>query len=516
MLYLQGEIMTAKKHKGLRILKHIVRFFLVPIIIILNIYIYFFLFVELREFPYLYVLMQILGVVFVLEIYNNNQNISYKLTWTIFILAIPFSGAMFYLLFGGGKTIPNRKNRKIIKYMEDKIPQNDLIDEIDDKVTKKLCRHLYENTKFPLYKNTNQIFISDGKKKFDMMFEELNKAQDFIFMEYFIVSRGEIFNKLKDILLKKAEQGVKIKFIYDAVGSGGTLRKKDLEDLKNHQNISIVPYNPLGYNISLAINYRDHRKICIVDGRVCFVGGINLADEYANIKNRFGHWRDNALMIEGDAVKSYMALFSINWYMSTKEPLSINSYENKHDIINDNYVFPFGDGPTNDLNPTYSLFFDMISNANEYIYISTPYLIIDKVFIQALSSAAKSGVDVRILLPHIPDKKLVFKITQSHYGKLLEDGVKIYEFEPGFNHAKNIIVDGKYGYVGTSNIDYRSMFLHFECGNFMVDDKCIKDIYDNFIEDLDKSILIDCKTWKKRSIFSKMLGFILQIVSPLL
>jgi cardiolipin synthase len=254
----------------------------------------------------------------------------------------------------------------------------------------------------------------------------------------------------------------------------------------------------------------------IVDGNLAFVGGINIADEYIHEKTRFGIWRDNGMKILGDATYNYLLMFASMWYMSTKEMLDIKKYKSELKLeIQKGYIFPFSDGPINRINPAYDLFLKLINNAKEKIYISTPYLVIDNLFLKAISDQAKSGLDVYVLVPEIPDKKLVYMMTENNYKKLIEAGVKVYKYKDGFNHAKTLIIDGKYSVIGTINTDYRSMFLHFECGNFLIDTPVVKEIEEDYLKAIDKSILVKQEDMKKINLFKKIFSFLLSIFSPL-
>ncbi len=475
------------------------------------------MFFEIRRYQLVYVIVNVIGYICVFRIYSKQMNSSYKMLWIIIILTLPFAGAMFYLLYGNSRGIPTRKSQKILNYLEHKIPSNNVLQEVKDIDSDiyKMAKYINTATGFPLYKNTEVSFFNETKHKHNELLNRLKKAKKFIFIEYFIVSDGNVLDDIIKILEEKGNEGIEIKFCYDDIGSNQVLKKDTIKRLSLIPNLQITSYEPLGININPGINFRDHRKLVIIDGEVCFVGGDNLADEYVNLIERFGYWRDNSVMLIGDAVGSFTVLFAQIWYMSTKETIDINRYVVKSSVINDSYVMPFGDGPVTQENVSYNLFRLMIGASKKTLYISTPYFIIDKDFISLIILAVKSGVDVKILLPHIPDKKGVFMMSRAHYGDILKAGGKIYEFSPGFNHAKNVIIDNM-AFIGTVNIDYRSLFLHFECGTIITHDKVVEQMKEDFLSAIEKSEEITLEKWEKRSLTSKVLTTFLNILSPLL
>ena len=376
---------------------------------------------------------------------------------------------------------------------------------------------LQNSTGFPSYSSSNAIFYKDTLDKHKSMIEDFKKAKRYIFLEFFIISDGNLLEEVIEVFQKKGEEGVEIYVIYDDVGSKPSLKRKTINRIKNIPNLHINAFSPFGVNINPAINYRDHRKIVVIDGKIAYTGGDNLADEYIHLKERFGKWRDNSIKIEGEAVVNFVLLFLEMWYISSKETLKVEDYMPKEieHFNNGSLIMPFGDGPTYLSNPTYSLFLNMISSAEQKIYISTPYFIIDKSFINSIVRALKRGVEVVLLLPHVPDKKGVFYMTRGHYDEILRAGGKIYEFTEGFTHAKNMFVDSKYAYIGTSNLDYRSLFLHFECGVFLVDDISIVEMEKDFVETIEVSKRITYESWKDRPFYQKVIAHLLSFFSPL-
>lgn len=462
----------------------------------------------------LYLAIEGVGLILVLHIIHKPILTSYKLTWSILILILPLPFSLFYALNSSSRRLPRRKQRKINAELEKYNIGNGVIDELA-LLDSKAVRYA-KVLNYPVYKDTIYTFLSDGRVKFDDLFIELKRAKKFIFIETFILSDGYILSQLLPILEQKGEEGIEIKIIYDDLGSKATLKNKTIKRITNIPNCQITNYNPLGLNINPAFNYRDHRKITIIDGRIAYCGGDNYADEYAHLKNRFGFWRDNCGKYEGEAVSSFTAMFIEMWYMSTKTILKLENYYKKSEISrNSSFVIPFGDGPSSPTQYSYDVFRALITSADKTLYISTPYLVIDNGILESIVLAAKSGVDVRILMPGIPDKKTAFYLARSHYRDILNAGGKIYEYTKGFNHAKNIIVDNKYAFIGTVNMDYRSMFLHYECGAVVLLDDEIHRMQEDYLKACEESHQITYEEWKKRPWWQRVISYFLYLFAPL-
>lgn len=507
-------------------IKRIIKAILFIVFFLIQIFIYYILIFGVYNaygypwFDKFYLLIVLISFIFVLKIYNNDMNISYKLTWTILILVVPIFGITIYTFYGNGKLIPNKKNKEIRKYIGNKITYNNpnKLLNTNDSTTYKLIKGITNSSGYPYYDDSKIEFFSDTTLKHERVLNDLKSAKKYIFLDFFIVSNGSLLDELIEVLKIKGKEGVKIYFIYDDVGSKLSLKSSTIKKIKEIDNLYLKSFSPIDYKFNPVANYRDHRKIIVVDGKIAYTGGDNLADEYVHKKEKYGKWRDNSIRIEGNAAKSFVYLFLELWYMSSEEILDINPFLEIEQVSykTNSYIQPFGDGPTYKSNPAHSLFLNMISSANKKIYISTPYFIIDKGFINNIVRAIKSGVEVIILLPHIPDKKTVFYITRSHYGEILKAGGKIYEYSEGFNHAKNVIVDSKYAYVGSSNFDYRSFYLSFECGVFFAHDDAIIDMEKDFLSTLTNSEEINYEKWKRRPLYQKLIGFFLSFISPLL
>lgn len=466
----------------------------------------------------IYYIIQGIALLVVLHIIHKPILTSYKLTWSILIFLLPLPFILLYYLNHRSRRLPKGKHKKINQVLSKYIISNGVIDEVSNTHPKvaKIAKIINSCHNEPLYKNTKFTFLEDGDIKFKDFIEELKLAKKYIFIETFIIADGELLKELLPILKEKGKNGVEIKILYDDLGSKTVLKPKTIKELTLIPNCEITNYNPLGLNINPAFNYRDHRKIIVIDGKIAYCGGDNLADEYIHKKERFGFWRDNCGKYEGEAVTTFVGLFLEMWYLSTKIVLDINKYIGKTNVINEeSFVMPFGDGPSNNADPGYDLFRGLTTFANKTLYISTPYLIIDDAIIENIVLSARSGIDVRILLPAIPDKKTAFYLAKQRYGQILKAGGKIYEFTPGFNHAKNIIVDSETAFIGTINMDYRSLFLHYECGAVIFLDKEIKKMNDDFISACNKSHLVTYDEWKKRPWWQKFIAYILYILSPM-
>lgn len=505
------------ERKSTKTWKRVIAFFISLFLLAVQLILLYYSFKSIYHIQWLYILIQAIGLLIVFVIYQNaNMSNSYKLTWTILILAVPIYGTTLYILVKNSQHLPKRRIKKITQNVYSSIQDNNVNEVTGDTNATKYISFLKKDTNYNAYNNSKINFFNNGKPLFDDILEALKNAKEYIFLEYFIVVEGILFNQLYEILKQKCAEGVKVRFLYDDVGSVGGLKIKKRRELEKINNLEIVAFAPLGTNMNPMINYRDHRKICVIDGSVGYIGGANIADEYANYIKRFGYWRDNGVKIYGEAVNNLVAMFIETWYMSTREVLSYKDYVKQHEVYHlNNCIQPFGDGPMSLNNISYDLFASMFSKSNSYIYISTPYFIIDDNMIKVLVMAIKMGVDVRILIPGIPDKKTTYALTMAHLGEILEAGGKIYKYTPGFNHAKNIIIDDKYAFCGTINIDYRSLFLHYECGALIINDPEILKIKDDFLRACEESELLTYTKWRKRNIFQRIIAFIFRVFSPL-
>mgnify|MGYP003316051485 CR=1 FL=1 len=465
----------------------------------------------------------VLGITFTIMIINTNQHMAYKFAWCVVILFFPCFGVLLYLFFSGNRISKHQKRK--LQNMDNTIARNTgdkraVIDELEksDPDAARQVKYILTSSECPPYTDCDVTYFPSGEDMFGPLIEEIKKARKYIFLEYFIIGDGEMWSAIHSILLQKVKEGVDVRVIYDDVGSMFSV-DQHFYDIMNAEGIRCHVFNKVKPVLSGRSNNRDHRKICSIDGKVAFTGGINLADEYINKIVRFGYWKDTALMIKGEAAWSLTVLFLNMWEhldkVDKKERGDYAKYKPTEPYIGTGrgVIEPYTDDPYTYQNVGEHVYLNMIASAKKYIWIMTPYLITDEQMETALSLAAKSGVDVRIITPGIPDKKLVKMTTESHYQKLINNGVKIYEFEPGFIHAKNFLVDGKYATVGTINLDFRSLYLHFECGAWMCDTDCIKDIEADFNDTFSKCRQIE--EWKTGRL-QRMFYGVLEIIAPLL
>ena len=434
------------------------------------------------QFTYANLIIRAAAIVLVLVIANKWENPANKLSWTFLILLSPILGIMLYFLFGrSGLT--------------------------------KDWGH------FPVYRNTATKYYESGEAMFPDMLAALESAEHFIFLEYFIIEEGHMFHQIEDILEKKVKEGVEVRLIYDDVGCIGTLPPRYYKQLQK-KGIKCAAFNPFRPLLSVIMNNRDHRKIFVVDGAVGFTGGINLADEYINEVKRFGYWKDTGVRIEGEAVWSLTSMFLSMWnyIVHSTEDYSrfMPAQHQKAPFENDGFVQPYGDSPLDHENVGENIYLNIINRAKNYVYIFTPYLIIDHEMLTALCNAAKDGVDVRIVTPGIPDKKMIFLLTQSYYAPLIQSGVKIYQYTPGFIHAKCFVCDDEIATVGSVNLDFRSLYLHFECGVFFYRSAVVAQVKEDCLNTFACSEQMTAEFCRNRPVPVRLLQSVLRLLAPLL
>lgn len=476
-------------------------------------------------YTYSYFIFLGLGIALSLYIYNRDINPSYKLAWIFVILSFPLFGVMFYIFFGNSHSGDRLRKRMMLYSDESKVllPQDDELMAAlhrDDPAAEKQAKYLYDYSGYPVYSGTSATYFPTGEEKFAAMLEKLEKAERFIFLEYFIIADGKMWGTVLDILERKVKEGVDVRLIYDDVGCLLTLPYKYNEEMER-RGIKCRVFNPFRPIWSAKMNNRDHRKILVIDGHTAFTGGINLADEYINAYEKYGHWKDSAVMLRGAGVWSFTEMFLTMWSFLEKDSREDHRKfkprpEDIRDIRGKGVVVPFTDSPLDDEPVGENVYLNIINSAEKYVYITTPYLVIDNEMQTALVLAAKSGVDVRIITPHIPDKWFVFAVTRAHYRKLLRYGIKIYEYTPGFIHAKNWVSDDKAAVVGTINLDFRSLYLHFECAAWMYRSECIPDIKRDYLETLKQCQEITYSDCIHINIFRRIGRAILRLFAPMM
>lgn len=446
-----------------------------------------------------------------------------KMIWIVLLIVTPTLGVLMYLYikFQIGSFVLKKRLKKIDNRSERYLNQDEKI--INDltyinKNVASLAKYVDKYNGCPIYRNTTVDYFPCGEEMYKSIIEQLEEAKHFIFLEYFIIERGKVWNSILRVLEKKVQQGVEVRVMYDGLC---TFTKLDIGYYKKLRNkgIKSKPFAPARPFLTSQQNNRDHRKILVIDGKVAFTGGINLADEYMNVIDKFGYWKDTAIMLKGDAAKSLTLQFLQMWNVSTKSIESFGKYLNvKNDQLttDSGYVMAYCDDPFSDERIGESVYHDVINSSTRYCYIVSPYLVLDNITINALTFAAKRGVDVKLIMPGIPDKKYAYCLARTYYEELLKAGVEIYEYIPGFTHAKMFVSDDEKATVGTVNLDYRSLYLHFENGCFIYRDKSIariKDDFDDMINQSRKVTLLQCKN---RPLYYKIFGRLLRLIAPIM
>lgn len=471
--------------------------------------------------PYFYIAMFVTQIFCVLKIINSEENPDYKIPWLLFVLVVPVAGFMIYFMF-----YDRRLSKRYVKRIK-KIHSQQIHTE-DKEALAKLRREdkqAYLNANLlcklagtHVYQNTDTKYFDMGEKLFAAMLEDLKKAEKFIFMEYFIIEEGIFWNSILEVLKEKAAKGVEVRVIYDDIGCMTTLPGNYYKILQSY-GIKAVSFSRLKGQANNEFNNRSHRKITVIDGKVGYTGGVNIADEYINEVEKFGLWKDVGIRMEGEAVPQLTSIFLADYEMNVRTPVAEFApyFKDGITVKNEGYLVPFGDGPS----PMFkyrvaqTMLMNMLSQANDYVYMMSPYLIIDNELCQAIENAALRGVDVRIITPHIPDQKLIFMMTRSYYKRLMDAGVKIYEFEPGFVHAKVYLSDDKYAIVGTINLDYRSLVHHFENGVWMYKHDVLEQVKEDMNETMRQSIMIE-EEMIKDTLAQRFVRAVVRTVSPML
>ena len=471
--------------------------------------------------PYFYILIYITVVVIILKIIASDENPDYKIPWIVAVIALPIVGMMLYFMFSKRK-LPNKIIKKLqiidqqINYQKSDCNFEAL--KIENELLASQALNLCELSKTNLYKNNIVKYYPLGEDMFKDILNKLKEANEFIFLEYFIIDQGIFWNSILDILKEKASNGVEVRVIYDDIGCMSTLPGNYYKKLKEY-NIDAIPFSKLRGTADGEFNNRSHRKILVIDGIIGFTGGVNIGDEYINEIVRFGHWKDTGLMIKGNSVNELTRLFLIDYYLNNKkiQYFEFDKYYRYQDLEEKvNYIIPFGDGPK----PIYEknvgkiAIMNLLNHATKYVYISTPYLIVDNEIMRCIENASLRGVDVRIIIPGIPDKKLVYELTKSSAEVLIKSNVKVYQYDLGFNHAKQYIADDKVGIIGTINLDYRSLTHHFENGVWIYDNEFIGEMKKDFNDIFNKSSLLN-KNISKSNIFKRIIRVLLKMLSPL-
>ncbi len=503
-------------------LSGIFRAVIVCILVLIQFGLIIYLSYKLREYTvYIYSFIQILSILIIIILVNDNRNVSYKISWICIIAAFPLTGHIMYMLWGNNRVkkldkIVLKKLAKGYEYLEQDFS---IVEDFDDRYPDMLRMTTYlHSNHFPLYKNNQVDYYPMAEEAFEAIFEEIDKAEKYILVNFFIVGEGALWDRMHQSLLSKINNGVKVLFLYDDFGAMLRTHRNFKKNLES-EGFEVRAFNPVyRYTDKLYMNYRSHQKIVVIDGNVGFTGGMNLADEYVNLVNRFGVWKDNAVKITGDAVWGLTVAFLQMWEASDASSSVDYEYFRPTRSFPGSKVFcqVITDGPANNpRNPMEDFYKQMIYHAKKVLYITTPYLIIEDDMRDALATAAAGGVDVRIITPFIPDKKNVKVLTVYNYGGLLAAGVRIFEYKPGFIHAKTMLSEDS-AIVGTMNMDYRSFHLHYECGVWICNHEVIGAIKDDLVKTMEECHEVTLEEWKKRPFYIKIYEKILNLFSTLM
>lgn len=462
-----------------------------------------------------------LAVIMVLILLMSRSNPSVKLTWLIIIMVLPVFGALLYAYTKsdlGHRALDERVKqiKKVTTYTAPELPAAEALRQKDGGAAS-LCDYLSRRG-YPVYDDSAVTYFPTGEEKWNALLQQLEQAKKFIFLEYFIIAEGVMWQSVLDILARKVAEGVEVRLMYDGTCEFVHLPIGYLEELQK-RGIKCKVFSPLRPFVSTHYNYRDHRKIVVIDGCVAFTGGVNLADEYINVEERFGHWKDTAVMIRGEAADSFTRMFLQLWDLDERRLSDYSRYlhcTGSVPVEAQGFVAPYGDSPLDQDPVGKRVYMDILNRSQRYVHIMSPYLILDGEMETALKFAAERGVDVSLILPGIPDKKIPYGLAFTHYASLMESGVKIYEYVPGFVHAKVFVCDDCEATVGTVNLDYRSLYHHFECGAYLYGVECIGQIEEDFAETLKKCRRVTHQTLRKGNFLRRVRGFLFKGLAPLL
>ena len=473
----------------------------------------------------------VLSAVVLIHIISDEENSSIKLSWVVPILIFPVFGTLFYLFIKlqPGTFLINRRIQELGKQMDPYLVQKEEVLEKYNSLSRSggnLVHYMNRYGKFPVYDNTAGTYFPLGDEYYTALLRELKAAKKYIFMEYFIVEPGIMWNSILEILEEKAGEGVEVRFMYDGMGCLNLL-PYDYPKQMEAKGIRCKAFAPIKPALSTYQNNRDHRKICVIDGHTAFTGGVNLADEYVNQKVRFGHWKDSGVMIKGEAVTSFAMMFLHLWGIKEAEPenydrflydgegRSMQSLKEFPDSMEPaGFVMPYADSPMDGENVGEQVYLDILGNARRYVHIMTPYLILDDITLAALKYAAKRGVETIIIMPHIPDKLYAYLLARSYYEELLKAGVRIFEYTPGFIHSKSFVSDDEEAVVGTINLDYRSLYLHFECAAYFYRNPVVQEVEQDFEETLKVCQEITLESCRKYPFWRRFAGRALRLFAP--
>ncbi len=497
---------------------------ILAVLVLLQVFVFSSTITYLRDYAqYIYGLFGVLEIVSVIYIINSKSNPAFKITWILLIFILPVVGTAFYLFMKimPGTGFIERRLADLTNDTRDYMKQDEDTLEalrVSKPANANLAHYLSKQVNFPVHRNTSVKYLPSGEAKFEEIKKQLRQAKNFIFMEYFIIEEGEMWDAILDILKEKVKEGVEVRFMYDGMCSLSKVPYGYDKEIRKY-GIKCKMFSPVRPILSSYQNNRDHRKICVIDGKVGFTGGINLADEYINRVERFGHWKDTAILLEGEAVQNLTILFLQMWNISQKSQEEYLKYLTPKSLVFKRelgFVLPYGDSPFDKEIIGEQVYFHILNHAKKYVHIMTPYLILDNEMLTTLKFAAKCGIEVIIIMPHVPDKWYAFILAKTYYEELMEAGVQIYEYTPGFIHAKVFVSDNDTATVGTINLDYRSLYHHFENGVFVYNNQVVWDIERDFQETLAKCEKVSLTRLKSRSLLERVAGRVLRLVAPLM
>lgn len=465
--------------------------------------------------------MGILAIIVIFCIYGKKGNFEYKFRWVIIVAVTPIIGTCLYFLLGeiNGTSVIKKKFAKIKAHTESSLSDKDgVLEDLKNKNHELYGQayYLQKFANFPVYKNSDVKYFGDTRDALDSLLEDLDSAERYIFMEYHAIEDATVWHKIEAILERKASAGIDVRIVFDDIGSMAFIDRSFVRRLKK-KNVDCRSFNPMIPVISVFMNNRDHRKITVVDGKVAYTGGYNIADEYFNITHPYGQWKDSGIKVQGDAVNSFIAIFMQIWNLTQR------TYENPKDymleecgVSGQGYVIPYCDSPLDNDDIGKDVYLNLLKSAKKYVYITTPYLIVDEETKNEIILCAKRGVDIRIVTPGIPDKKFVYSITRSYYYDLAVSGVRIYEYTPGFLHAKQFLCDDEIATVGTVNLDFRSLFLHFENGCLFAECDAVNDVKKDFEKMFEESLEVTDEAKQKAKLSVRFKRKAVQLLGPLL
>ncbi|MBQ9744756.1 MAG: cardiolipin synthase [Clostridia bacterium] len=464
-------------------------------------------------FVYYLIISYAVAVVLGLRIINKRTNMGYKIGWLLLLLVVPLFGAFLYVTING-EGLHSVKIRKLAKIHNSgtDMPDCETVAELDCDSARLQSEYIRKYTLSAPVRNTKSLYFSSGEEFFDSLLKDLRTAEHHIYMEYFILKAGYMWNEIKNVLVEKSRQGVDVRIIVDDFGGIDKIGRRERKELKEN-GIRLKFFNPFVPVISGLLNNRDHRKICVIDTKTAYCGGVNIGDEYINLDEKFGYFKDSGIAMYGEAAYTFEVFFLTLWEYITGEKFKLEKPQFQE--LDYGVFHPYTDSPVDREYVSKNIYMNMINRAEKYVYISTPYFVVDDEMLTSILNSAKSGVDVRIIVPHIPDKVIVNQVTKSFYERLLEAGVKVYEYKKGFNHSKLVIADDLFATVGSVNFDYRSFYLSFECGVWMYKTDAIPFIKGDFLTMLKESIEIT-KEQARANIFLRLFRGVLSAFAPML